>query len=246
MSAEIETAGPPLPDGVYTCPEIRLSRSNAVWPFEQACADAIAENWRAAQSANSRYFDGMVHVMTTGALGPGGILEGSLCPCRFKAYLYWRDHADLSPTTRDAFGSAIVMTADHAVMLGVQGAGQLNSGLAYPPGGMIDPRDVAADGGIDVVRSVARELAEETGIETARLEREDGFVVTALRPLLSIGVVYRSPLDATALMRQVARFLEQQGEPELDRVIVVRRAGEARALATPAFVQPLLAHLLPD
>ena len=243
-SRAVPSSAAPIPAGVSRCGGAALSLGRADWPFAREHAGAIDAYWQAEAAKNARYFNGRVHVLADGGI-TDGVLTGELVACDFKSFLYWRAHPALDSGILDAFGSAIVITADNAVMLGVQVAGQLNSGLAYPPGGLTDPRDVDGDGHIDIGLSAARELAEETGLTAADVTRQPGLVMTSYGHQLSIGVVFRTRLTAGELGPRIADFLARDPHPELARVVFVRTIADAQRIATPAFVEPLLRHLLP-
>ena len=63
--------------------------------------------------------------------------------------------------------------------------------MLYPPGGFIDQRDFdrCATAGLD--GSIAREVAEEMGLDPGTLGRDAGYLVTKDGPLLSVGIIYR-------------------------------------------------------
>ena len=183
-----------------------------------------------------------------------GALEGQLIATDFKSLLYWKEHDYPEAGVRDAFGSALIVSADGHVLLGLQRPGQLNSGFAYLPGGLIDHRDVATDGSIDIGQSVARELAEETGLIAADVARRPGFLLTLHGALASIAVVYRVPQSSEQLVAAVRRHIAADAEPELEDVAVIcgpvdlastRLAPYARVLLTALYAgDPALAGVL--
>ncbi|MDX2258890.1 MAG: NUDIX hydrolase [Hyphomicrobiaceae bacterium] len=167
--------------------------------------------------------------------------EGRLVKTDFKSFLYWRDHGFPEAGVRDGFGSALIRARDGAILLGRQSAGHINSGMTYLPGGFIDDRDVGADGIVRLGDSIAREVAEETGLELADLVPSDGFLVTRAGPQVSFARTFLSPLDGEALARRVREFLSRQSGAELADVVLVREPADCASLAMPAFAR----HLLP-
>ena len=234
-----------LGDGVWPCQDVRLSITATPWALAAHAHRAIEEHWARAVERNPRYFNGTVFVLRSASLS-AGLLQAEVAAVEFKAFLYWRDDPGRDPDARDVFGSAVVVSADGAVLLGEQGAGQLSTGLAYPPGGLIDPRDARPDGTIDIRASICRELAEETGLGRGEdgLVAEPGYLVTVAGPHVSLGIVFRARETAIDLERRVAAFIAADRDPELVRVHLVASREAAAAVPSPPHVQPLLAHLL--
>jgi len=200
-----------------------LSLSEEPWSYAEDHRDGIAAYWQGALIERPKMFDGTVHVLTAHALYRGA-LNGTFTRTDFKSFLYWREHGFEGPT-RDGFGSSLIRSSDGCVLLGRQSEGNLNSGLAYPPSGLIDASDTTA-GRVDIDASIARELEEETGLTQAELKRRPGYVVTFAGPLVSIAIEWRSELRAVALRRRILDHVARQPEPELAHVVIVRSAGD--------------------
>lgn len=238
-----------LVDGVWPCRAVSLRVTAAQWPLAMRDRTAIDAAWSEALAANPRYFNGTVFVLRY-AQHTDEMFEAEVGAAEFKTFLYWRDDPRRDPAVRDVFGTAVVVGADGAVMLGVQGAGQLNTGLAYPPGGLIDPRDLRPDGTIDIAASIARELLEETGLGPAAasggLVSAPGFLVTVADHFVSIAIVYRSPERARQIADRVTAFIKADRDPELERVVFVASLRDAAGIPSPPHVALLIAHLFPD
>jgi len=200
-----------------------LSLSEEPWSYAEDHRDGIAAYWQEALVERPKMFDGTVHVLTAHALYDGA-LNGTFTRTDFKSFLYWREHG-FEGSTRDGFGSSLIRSSDGCVLLGRQSEGNLNSGLAYPPSGLIDASDTTA-GRVEIDASIARELEEETGLTQAELERRPGYVVTFAGPLVSIAIEWRSELRADALRRRILDHVARQPEPELADVVIVRSAGD--------------------
>lgn len=231
------------PQRVQRIAQCVLSVGEGRWPFAEAHAAAIDAHWERRLAANPTMFNGLIHVLGSGTIADGA-LTGSLLRTDFKSFLYWKDSGYPDRSVRDAFGSALIYAADGAIVLGRQAAGNLNAGLVYLPGGFIDGRDADAEGRVDVAVSVAREVAEETGLEVAGLQRLPGYVLTEAGALLSIAVAYRSPLPAGELQRAIHAHIAADPEPELSEVLMVRSAADIAGLAMPLYAEVLLGHLL--
>jgi len=209
------------------------------WPYAVANAEPIDRYWQQRTTQKPGFFNGIVHMLT--ALDDAGpAMAATFRPVEFKSFLHWRDHGFPEAGVRDAFGSALIRSAEGHVILGRQARGNLNRGVAYPPGGFIDPRDVTADGTIDIEGSVLREVAEETGLGPGDLMRVPGFIVTVAGPQVSISVELRSPLPAEDLARRIRAHIASEAEPELADVVIVDRADALPREAMPFYTTVLL------
>lgn len=216
-----------------------LTLSEEPWAYASAQAAAIKAHWDAARRANPGYFDGTVLVMAACAGGAptdvGGTFTAQFHRTGFKSFLHWRENGYPEAGAADAFGSAILRSREGHVLLGRQSAGNINSGLAYPPGGFIDMRDVAADGTIDIAASIARELKEETLLDPASLTAMAGFLIVRTGSQVAIGREFRSDLPAEALRAQILAGLAADPDPELADIVIVRNTDSLVGLAVPDF-----------
>jgi len=102
---------------------------------------------------------------------------------------------------------------------------------------------VVEDGAIDIEASIVRELAEETGLEPAALERTPGFILTFLGPLVSIAAEFRSPLPVEELCAAISAHIAAEADPELAEMVVVRSARDLDGLDVAAYASVLLPAL---
>jgi 8-oxo-dGTP pyrophosphatase MutT (NUDIX family) len=111
-----------------------------------------------------------------------------------------------------------------------------NAGRVYPPGGSLDPRDVLADGRVDVVRSIELELEEETGL---RAEDAEAGAMVAIPDgaRLSFGRIFRFPQSADRLAGSIRANLDRQEHRELADVVIIRSAAEAAAAGGVPYAQ---------
>lgn len=220
----------------------RLTVGEERWAFAERHAGSIADHWSRVLAERPRLFDGKVFLLRELQLR-GGVLEGAFLPADFKSFVYWRAQGYPDDSVRDGFGSSLIRSAEGHVLLGRQGAGYLNAGLAYPPGGMIDVRDTDA-GIIDIDASIVRELAEETGLDSESLVRAPGYILTQSGPLVSIAIEWRSALAAEALRESILAHTRAQATPELADVLIVRSAAEIDDPTVPAYAKAMLRLVL--
>ena len=174
------------------------------------------------------------------------MFRGQLLRTDFKSYLYWRETGFADTSVRDAFGSALLRSAEGYVLLGRQREGHINSGLAYLPGGFIDERDIGPDGRVDLDASIGREVAEETGLDTEAAQRRNGYWLTRVGSLVSIAVEFQLHDPADVLLERIGAHLAADAESELTDVVVVRRAADLDGLAVPNYARALVSHVLQD
>jgi len=224
---------------ITTC---AFSLVDTAWEFADRNARAIDEHWERAHAERPKLFNGIIHLLSSWELTEG-TLTGTFLRTDFKSFLYWRETGYCEAGVKDAFGSSLIRSADDAILLGRQTEGNMNSGLAYPPSGMIDVEDVGPDG-VDIDAHIARELAEESGLGPGDLVRVPGYLVTFAGPLVSIAIEWRSVLEAEALRACMLKHIRSQCAPELADVVIVRRRGEIDTIGAPVYARALLGRIL--
>ena len=214
------------------------------WPFAVKNATAIEAHWQARHRANPGYFNGEIHAMHGDGAITNGVFSASFLRTDFKSFLYWRETGYPAAGAFDAFGSAIIRSAEGHILLGRQSGGNINAGLAYPPGGFIDARDAMGDGAIDIAGSIARELAEETGLDVATLTCKPGFLVTRIWPLVSIGQEFVASQPADELRAGILARISADPDPELTDIVIVRQRSDLNGLSVPPYAELIVKSLL--
>jgi 8-oxo-dGTP pyrophosphatase MutT (NUDIX family) len=220
-----------------------LTVTDERWAFADDNRAAIAAHWARRTADNPQFFNGIVYVMRRPVLA-GDALTAACSPVPFADFLYWRETGFPDSAVHDGFGSALIRSREGHVLLGRQGAGNINAGKTYLPGGLIDDRDVAA-GRIDIEGSIAREMREETGLDPTGLQRTPGFLVTVAGPMISIAAEYRADATAEELTTRVRAFLRREASPELDDVVVLRTQADLDDAGTSPYAVTLLRTVLP-
>lgn len=225
-----------------------LRHSGSGWPVAEADRARIAAHWARLVEANPRLWNGRV----LGTVAPGrpggiaiagGILSATTVEDEFAAFIAWRDWGFPEIGVRNLFGSALVLSGDGALLYGVMGRHTANAGRIYPPGGSLEPSDVAADGRVGLEASIARELCEETGLDAAEAAR--GPLLACFDgPRVSVARVFRFAEPAARLAARIRETLEGQAHRELDDIAVVRRGVDLPAERTPAYARMLAARML--
>jgi 8-oxo-dGTP pyrophosphatase MutT (NUDIX family) len=220
----------------------RLSIRAQSWAYAEQHKPEIAAHWGDARRARPKLFDGTIFLLAKYELQDEALLA-TLFPTDFKSFLYWREQGYPECGIRDAFGASVIRSSEGCVLLGLQSAGHLNSGLVYPPSGMIDQDDVR-EGMIDIDASIARELEEETGLRPADFERVPGYILTILPPFMAIAIEWRSALPAEALRERILAHVGREAEPELADVVIIRSAADIGSCPLQPYAEPLLRLLI--
>ena len=214
----------------------------ATWAFASDRASAIDAHWRACVARKPRLFNGRVLLQHRGLVEPGpdgrSIFRGAYLETEFKAFLAWRDFGFPPAGVRNGFGMAALSSGDGAFILGEMASHTANGGKVYFPSGTPDPHDIRGTR-VDIAGSIARELLEETGLAPEEVVFDAGFTLVTDDVRVGFMRRVRSREPAEALVARIHAFLARQTEPELARVIIVRRPDDIG----PA-VLPFVAHYL--
>lgn len=222
--------------------DCRLVRGEHDWPYPALHCDAIEAHWQRRTAECPGFFNGTVHLLSHYRIADG-ILGGQIFPVPFKTFLYWREGGATDTAVHDAFGSALIRSREGHVLLGRQRPGNVNSGLAYTPGGFIDRRDIGPDGTVDIRASILREVHEETGLGAEHWTIAPGYRVTFHGQHISIAMEMRSALAAEDLAARVRARLVADPSSELEDIVVVKGTEGAARHPMPGFVETLLSDV---
>ena len=220
---------------VHRLTSLDLRCTGKAWAFAADHRARINDHWEALARERPHIWNGEVLVCLENRI-ENGVLHAELTKTDYASFVAWRDWGAPGNAARNCFGSPVVLTADRAIIFGEMAASTLNGGKIYPPGGSLEPRDVGPDGTVDVLGSIAIELAEETGLDAANAR---------VGPLLAIFDQHRIavcqglafPLAADEI---VQRFAEHRDvHSELSRLAVIRSAGDVFE-AMPPFAQEIV------
>jgi 8-oxo-dGTP pyrophosphatase MutT (NUDIX family) len=99
----------------------------------------------------------------------------------------------------------------------------LNAGKVYPPGGSLEMLDVTADGRVDVMGSIIRELEEETGLRSGDAEKGELLAIFDSHRV-SVAQVFHFADTADVLAGKVRRYLHSAHEDELSDIEIITAA----------------------
>lgn len=218
------------------------------WRFEETHAREIDRHWAERRRANPELYDGPVLLARCAeeildAYGDR-VLRMELFETRFSRFLGWRDLGWPDETVYNCFAMPAVRACDGAYLLGEMGPSHSCAGQLYFPGGTPDPSDIVENGGVDLVGSLVRELAEETGLVARDGRAAPGW--TAIFDGQRIACIKRIDWDAPAdaLLARVRAFLAAERAPELVDAHMVSKLEALADPRMPAFMVNYLARAL--
>lgn len=203
------------------------------WSLPPDMRAQVGPTWAKLIAANPHLWDGRIIGVSAPRIDADGVLRAEAREDSYSAFLTWRDFGLPEIGMRNLFGSAVIVSSDGALIYGVMGADTANAGSVYPPGGSLEPRDVLADGRVNVAGCTDLELEEETGLE-ASMARRGKLAAVWDGPRISAAQLYHFDETCQQLLARIRANLEQQDHRELADVVAVRSAEEAeRAGAVP-------------
>jgi 8-oxo-dGTP pyrophosphatase MutT (NUDIX family) len=209
------------------------------WPWADANQAAIEAFWDEAKAKQPKLFDGPVFMFTDVRIESGTL--GALCfETRFSKLLYAKTLGFPDPAVVNGFAMGALRAADGAFLLGVMGPETASRGQVYFPAGTPDPSDRRDDGTLDLMGSVVRELAEETGLRNGDYHIGEDWVAVRDGGLLAFLRPVRLPEPAAEARARMLGRMKQLKEQELSDIYVARDAGDVDEHRMPAFTQAFL------
>lgn len=170
----------------------------------------------------------------------GRDLVGTCFETDYASFLAWRDWSFPDPTIGNFFAMGALRSADGAFLLGVMGAHTANAGCIYFAAGTPEPDDIV-DGQVDLAGSIAREVAEETGLVGADYVAAPDWHVVTSGPRLALMKILTAPDTAVDLQRRMRAHLACEATPELADIRIVRSSADFDP-AMPDFIVAYLDH----
>jgi 8-oxo-dGTP pyrophosphatase MutT (NUDIX family) len=219
-------SGPAMNKGadVFRLKEARLVAGERRLSFETENRPAIERHWQAALAANPRLWNGPAFMFEDVRI-EAGVLTGTGQTTDFATFLFWRDNGRPDDVTHIT-GTSMPVMADGSLFAVRMAAHTANAGDIYFPAGSLDVDDVIG-GRFDVSRNIARELAEETGLEFRDADAEADFAAVRDRGAIYLTRRNRLPFDFAEGLERLRRHQAQTGDDEIETAIAVRSQGEA-------------------
>ncbi|MEI7597878.1 MAG: NUDIX hydrolase [Aestuariivirga sp.] len=209
------------------------------WAFEAANRAAIARHWDAMVAAKPTLWNGRTLICTSATV-EHGVFRAELSEIDYASFVAWRDWGRPDQSVVNCFGVPAVFASDGALLIGVMSPTTLNAGMAYPPSGSLEPKDVRPDGTVDILGNMRIELLEETGLDLA--EATPGPMMVIFEgPRLAVVQRFDVPLSFAEIERHFAAHAAQDAHAELSAVEPLRNASQVDP-RMPGYVAQLLRH----
>jgi 8-oxo-dGTP pyrophosphatase MutT (NUDIX family) len=195
------------------------------WPWAEANRVFIGRHFEKAREKRPALWNGRVLLLHRFAI-EAGVFRGAYLEADFAAFLAWRDAGFPDPSVRNCFSAGALRAADGAFLLGRMARHTANAGKVYFPAGTPDPGDVRADGAVDLMGSVLRELKEETGLAAKEVLPGPRWhaVLAGARIALMRPLRLREASDKLAA--RIRAFIAREKTPELEDVVIVREPAD--------------------
>jgi 8-oxo-dGTP pyrophosphatase MutT (NUDIX family) len=208
------------------------------WAWADANQEAIEAFWEEAKAKQPKLFDGPVFMFADLRI-ESGTFRAVCFETRFSRLLYAKTLGFPDPEVVNGFAMGALRAADGAFLLGVMGAQTANGGQIYFPAGTPDPSDLR-DGRLDLMGSVVRELAEETGLQRGDYEIGDGWSLVRDGGYLAFLRPLRLPEPATAARARMLGRMRGLKEQELSDIYIARVPDDIDEDRMPRFIQAFL------
>ncbi len=178
----------------------------------------VAANWEREKAANPHLFNGRLVALNDATLCDGAVrATGQLVPYAY--HLWWRRQTEKPPTFH-SFGMPVIRSADGAVIAIRMSPITANAGKVYCASGSLEQDDIV-DGRIDLDANMAREVAEETGLDLAEMESEPDYFCAWCGQIVMFYRFFRSPLGTAHLLEKVRDHMRGDSEGEIDAVLAI-------------------------
>ena len=197
------------------------------WTLPDWLRAEVPASWARRKAKTPQVWDGRILGFSAVTVGQDGVLRAEAREDAYSAFLAWHEAGFPDIGITHAFGAAWICSSDGALILGVMGQGTVNAGRIYPPGGSLEPGDLRTDGSVDVEGCIARELSEETGLDSG--DAVAGPLLAIFQgPRLCISRAFHFDMTAEDLVARIRENLARQEHRELADVVACRTVEDGR------------------
>lgn len=231
---------------VSPVPALDLTLIEGEWDFAAREATAIEAHWTAECAKSDYLFNGKVLIAPEFGFTDGGQFFARHLAVDYSAFLTWRDlyqpqePAD-QPKLVNIFGSAVVISQEGHMLMGVMADYTSNPGMIYPASGMPDLRDVADDGSMDLFASLGRELKEEMGLDASNARWGDALMIEDGWRKCIAQMLYFDQ-SAEQLLLEIKKHLAVAEDDELADVAVITSVDDIDEVRMPSYVPELIRY----
>jgi hypothetical protein len=218
---------------IHRVTTLDLSFQPRPWPFaEQRRAD-IDAHFAIKQAEKPKIWNGRI-LLARNPLFTEDRFSACYFEADFASFLAWRDWGFPDREVFNGFGMGALRCADGAFLLGEMGHHTANAGRIYFPSGTPDLDDISG-GAVDISGSVAREVAEETGLTAADYSAGAHWDCVVSGAAIAMIRILNVDTSGEALRARIEGNLARQRQPELSAIHLVRDRSDLTA-AMPRFV----------
>ena len=213
------------------------------WTFDHDRREDIDRHFALCRRAKPALYDGRVLLARRAEVvsrGEARMLEIDAFETGFSRFLAWRDFGFADKAVTNFFSMPAVRSNDGAYLLGEMGPGHSSAGAIYFPGGTPDPSDVNQSGRIDLYGSLARELAEETGLDARDGDCATVWTIVFDRQYVACIKRIDWPESAAALAARARAFIAADSAPELSEIHMISDIAQLADPRLPAFMTAYL------
>ncbi len=225
------------PPEIHRVAILDLKVRTFAWSFAAERRGEIDAHFADRQREKPEIWNGRV-LLGRNTVRTGEQLAAEYFETDFASFLAWRDWGFPDADVFNGFGMGALQSSDGAFLLGEMADHTSNAGRIYFPAGTPDPDDVR-DGMLDIAGSIAREIAEETGLDEADYATDSHWTCVFSGPSIAMIRILRVDMSGEALQTRIEANLAREKKPELSAVHLVRRRADI-VPAMPRFVTAFL------
>jgi 8-oxo-dGTP pyrophosphatase MutT (NUDIX family) len=218
---------------IHRVTALDLSLQPRSWPFAGTRRADIDAHFSLKQSEKPQIWNGRV-LLGRNPVFTGSRFSADYFETDFASFLAWRDWGFPDHDVFNGFGMGALRCSDGAFVMGEMSPHTANSGRIYFPSGTPDPDDIRKET-VDIAGSVAREVAEETGLTPADYRADAHWDCVVSGPSVAMIRILHVDSSGEALRARIEANLARQHQPELSAIHLVREASDLTA-AMPRFV----------
>jgi len=211
-----------------------MAYAQRVWPFAETRREDIAAHFAALKRQNPVIWNGRV-LMLADYTVTDTTFRGTYFSVDFASFIAWRDWGFPDSRVWDCFAMGALRGSDGAFLLGVMAATTSNPGLIYFPCGTPDSADIVGER-VDLDGNIARELAEETGLDAGAFAVAPGWITVIAGPWIANMKLLQACEPATAIRGRILDFLARQKKPELADIRIVHGPDDLDPMMPPHVV----------
>jgi 8-oxo-dGTP pyrophosphatase MutT (NUDIX family) len=214
------------------------------WSFESSHSSDISRIWTLLTEHQPKIFNGPV-LMSRDMSGDDHSLEVNLLRTSYSAFMAWRELNYPIKSAKLCFPIAALKTSDDFFLLGTMASHTSNAGLSYFPSGTLNDDDVLQDGTVALVRSLRREVEEETGLTGEDFDLADDWTRVENDVRCAFFKEARLKWSRAEVAERIATFLADQVDPELSSVLFVKDPSDLAGLNLPPVQREYFDRILP-